>query len=143
MKIEEPKFRCGNGKAIKELVATYAYPYADWMQDWPYEIADSKEIENYFQHYDEQTEADKKFSLMEMLIQALTDIEDKNDFDKNWKRLKSRIIKDFVVHEYTLFYWSCFGENLSDCWKVTPYMRELWKELKNGGQKNKHRMDKQ
>ncbi|CAM1368580.1 conserved hypothetical protein [Tenacibaculum litopenaei] len=132
MKIEEPKFRCGNGKAIKELVATYAYPYADWMQDWPYEIADSKEIENYFQHYDEQTEEDKKFSLMEMLIQALTDIEDKNDFDKNWKRLKSRIIKDFVVHEYTLFYWSCFGENLSDCWKVTPYMRELWKEIKNG-----------
>ncbi|WP_147239356.1 hypothetical protein [Tenacibaculum sp. E3R01] len=132
MKIEESKFRCGNGKAIKELVAKYAYLYSDWMQDWPYDIAESKEIENYFQHYDEQIDEDKKFSLMEMLIQALTDIEDKNDFDKNWKRLKSRIIKDFEIHEYTILYWSCFGENLSDCWKVTPYIRELWKEIKNG-----------
>jgi hypothetical protein len=60
----------------------------NWMQDWSYEIAESKEIENYFIHYDEQTDENKKFSLMEMLIQALTDIEDKTDFDENWKHLK-------------------------------------------------------
>ena len=41
------------------------------------------------------------------------------------------IIKDFVIHENTMFYWSCFGENPSDCWKVSPYMRELWKVIKN------------
>ena len=68
---------------------------------------------------------------MEMLIQALTDIENQNDFDENWKRLKPRIIKDFIIHEYTIFYWSCFGKNLFDCWKVSPYMRELWKVIKN------------
>ncbi len=130
MKIEEPKFRCGKEKAIKELVAEYDYSHADWMQDWPYEIAESIEIENYFRHYDEQTDEDKKFSLMEMLIQSLTDIEDQNDFDKNWSRLRPKIIEDFEIHEYTIFYWSCFGEKLSDCWKVTPNMRELWIDIK-------------
>ena len=82
MNIREPKFRFGTNKAIKELVAEYNYPYSDWMQDWPYEIVDSKEIENYFKHYDEQKDDDKKFSLMQMLIQALTDIENKSEFNK-------------------------------------------------------------
>ncbi len=130
MKVKEPKFRCGTEKAVKELVAKYDYPYADWMQDWPYEIAESKEIENYFQHYDEQTDEDKKFSLMEMLIQALTDIEDQNEYDKNWNRLRLKIIEDFKIHEYTIFYWSCFGQSISDCWKVTPSMRDLWIDIK-------------
>lgn len=133
MKVEEPKFRCGNRKAIKELVSKYDYPYTDSMQDWPYEIAESKKIENYFQHYEEQVDDDKKFSLMEMLIQALTDIEDQNEFDKNWSCLRLKIIEDFDIHEYTIFYWSCFEEKLSDCWKVTSYMRKLWKEIKNDG----------
>lgn len=130
MKVEEPKFRCGTKKAIDELVAQYNYPYAEWMQDWPYEIAEPNEIENYFRHYEEQIDEDKKFSLMEMLIQALTDIENETDFNKYWKILREKIIEDFKIHEYTVFYWSCFGENLSDCWKITPSMRELWNEIK-------------
>ena len=82
MKIKEPKHRYGCRKAIKELVATFNYPYEEWMQDWPYEIADSKEVDNYFLHYDKQTnDDDKKFSLMEMLIQAVNDIEDNSLFN--------------------------------------------------------------
>ena len=129
MKVEEPKYRYGTKKAIAELVAQYDYSYADWMQDWPYEIADPKEIENYFQHYVEQTDDDKKFILMEMLIQALTDIENKNSFNRKWKLLKEMIIKDFKIHEYTIFYWSCFDQNLNDCWKISHYMRDLLKEI--------------
>ena len=130
MNRKEPKYRCSTKKAIDELVAKYGYPYADWMQDWPYEIANPDEIENYFQHYDEQTDEDKKFSLMLMLIQALTEIEDEATFHENWNLLKERILKDFKIHEYTVFYWCCFDVNLSDCWKVTPKMRNLWRTLK-------------
>jgi hypothetical protein len=45
---------------------------------------------------------------MEMLIQALTDIENETEFKKYWNLLKERIIKDFKIHEYTIFYWSCY-----------------------------------
>lgn len=130
--MKEPKSRYGTKKAIDELIAQYGYPYKEWMQDWPIEIADFNEIENYFRHYDKQVDEDKKFILMEMLIQALTDIENEGDFNKYWNLLKTRIIKDFKIHEYTIFYWCCFEEKLSLCWKVTPNMRELWKEIKNG-----------
>ncbi len=128
MKIKETKFRCGKAKAIKELVEKYNYPYNDSAQDWSYEIAKPKEIENYFRHYDEQTDEDKKFVLMQILIQALTDIENQDEFDKNWSCLKLRIIKDFDIHEYTVFYWCNFDRKLSDCWKITPYLRKLWEE---------------
>lgn len=67
---------------------------------------------------------------MEMLIQALTEIEDEANFYKNWNLVNERILKDFKIHEYTVFYWSCFDVNLSDCWKITPKMRNLWRTLK-------------
>jgi len=129
--IKEPKFRCGTSKAINELVAQYNYPYSDWMQDWPYEIADPKQIDVYFQHYKEQTDNEKKFCLMEMLIQALDDIDNESEFSKKWTLLRKIIINDFEIHEYTIFYWSCFGLNLDDCWRISSYMQELWIEVKN------------
>ena len=100
------------------------------MQEWPFELIESKDIDKYFQHYSEQINDDKKFILMKFLIQALTDIKNESVFIEKWNLLKPRIIKDFEVHEYTIFYWSCFGEKLSDCWKITPYIRELWYEIK-------------
>lgn len=130
MKIKEPKFRCGTKKAIDELVLKYKYPYADWMQDWPYEIADPKRIDEYFTHYFEQTDEDKKFSLMEILIQAITDIENESKFEKYWSKLKKILFQDFDIHEYTVYYWSCIGEDLKDCWKITPSMRIFWFEIK-------------
>ncbi len=131
MKIKEPDFRCGTKKAIEELVAEYKYPYEEGMQDWSYEIADPKKIKEYFKHYDEQTDEDKKFSLMEMLIQAITDTNNKSEFEKYWNKLKELLIKDFELHEYTIFYWSCLGENLTDCWKITKNMRNFLFEIKS------------
>ena len=131
MKKDEPKIRFPAKKAIEALIAQYGYPYEDGMQDWPYEIVESTRIQIYFQHYDEQTDEDRKFILMEMIAQALTEIQNENDFLKNWNLLEKRIKQNFKNHEYTVFYWSCFGENISDCWKISPYMRKLWKEIKN------------
>ncbi|WP_075341125.1 hypothetical protein [Tenacibaculum agarivorans] len=130
MKIKEPEFRCGTKKAIESLVNEYNYPYENWMLDWPYEIANPEKIQSYFTHYNEQDDEDKKFSLIQMLIQALTDIDNEKEFKKNWQQLKLLIIKDFKIHEYTIFYWCCFGEKLSDCWKITPYMRKVWSKIK-------------
>ena len=48
MKVKEPKFKCGTKKAIDELVAKYNYPYADWMQDWPYKLQTTKKSKTTF-----------------------------------------------------------------------------------------------
>ena len=129
-KNQKPERRFGTKKAIEELVAQYGYEYEGWMQDWPLEIADFREIENYFLHYDEQTDDDKKFSLMEMLIFALTDIENDADFNKYWELLRGRLIKDFEIHVFTVFNCCCFEQELSESWNVAPNMRLLWNEFK-------------
>jgi len=127
MKQLEPKFRCGTKKAIEELVEEYHYPYDEFMQDWPYEIADPKQINNYFKHYDAQINEDKKFLLMEMLIQA---IDESDNLEMYWEPLKQRIKNDFELHEYTIFYWCCFENDISHCWAITPKMRQVWNETK-------------
>ncbi|MDP8051469.1 hypothetical protein QJU23_03390 [Pasteurella atlantica] len=127
----DPQFRCGTAKAIKELSIKFNYPCHKGMQDWAYEVANPKDIENYFSSYKEETDEDKKFVLMEMMLQALDEIENQEEFDKNWRILKPIINQDFYIHEYTIYYWCFWGYKESDCWEITLYIRELWKEIKN------------
>ncbi len=129
--MREPKFRCGTAKAIEELSIKFNYPNHVGMQDWAYEVAKSEDIEKYFSHYKEVIDEDKKFVLMEMLIQAIDDIQNQKIFDNHWRHLKSIIIEDFYIHEYTIYYWCCWDCKLSDCWEITSHIRKLWKEIKN------------
>ncbi|MDP8080022.1 hypothetical protein [Phocoenobacter skyensis] len=68
---------------------------------------------------------------MEMMLQALDEIENQEEFHKNWSILKSIINQDFSIHEYTIYYWCFWGYQESDCWEITLYIRQLWKEIKN------------
>jgi hypothetical protein len=132
MKVKEPKFRCGTGNAIIELAVELDLPYNDGMQDWSYEVAKPNEIEKYIRHYDKLIDEDKKFVLMEIMIQATTDQNNEYDLKKYWTELKTRLLSDKVIHEYTLYYWSCFdNEDLNDCWEITPFVRSLWQEIRN------------
>ena len=128
--MKEPQHRVGTGKAIQELVVELNLPYSSTMQDWPYEIADADEIDNYINHYRATTDFDKKFVLMEMIIQATNDQDDTVTFNKYWHVIKSILEEDFAIHEYTIYYWSCFEiENIENCWEITPNMRALWKSM--------------
>lgn len=123
-----PKPRYVTAKAIKELKEQYNYPYEEWMQDWPYEIVNTNDIGIYLAHYKEQTDEDKKIVIMQMLIQALEEVKDKSRFFDYLKIIKSILIKDFNIHQYTIFYWCCFNNSLEDSWMITPYLRQLWDE---------------
>lgn len=132
MEIIEPKFRCSTRKAIDELVAEYNYPYEAWMQDWPYEIANPKEVHNYFEHYDAQKDEDKKFCLMQMLVQSIENIDSNVEFEKNWIKLERLLFEDYKIHEYTIYYWCCFGVRTENSFRISSKMRECW--IKANGQ---------
>ena len=83
-------------------------------------------------YYQKEIDDDKKFALMEIIIQALTEQNEEN-LKRYWQIVRQFLIKNFDIHQYSIFYWCCFdNENLEDCWQITPYMRTLWKE-RNGG----------
>ncbi len=125
--MKEPKFRCETEKAIEELIVELDLP--ENTQDWCWVVAKSEDIEKYITHYKAISDEDKKFTLMEIIIQATTDQTDEINFLKYWKIIKSFLKDNFKIHEYSVFYWCCFeNDNVEDCWDITPYMRQLWNE---------------
>lgn len=125
--MKEPKPRYGTLKAIEELSRELNLRHEQWMQDWPVEVVNPDDIEKYIAHYSLTVDADKKFLLMEAIIQATTEQRVKTDFEKYWNIVKPLLIANFSLHEYSIFYWSCFEmDDLMDCWQITPNMRQLW-----------------
>ena len=124
----EPKFRCGTRKAIDELAIELNLENTMEMQDWEYEVSNPDDIELYISHYGILDDDDKKFVLMEIIIQAVTDQSDEAKFITYWEIIEPILKENFSIHEYSIFYWCCWdNENINDCWDITPYMRKLWK----------------
>jgi hypothetical protein len=83
-------------------------------------------LKRYISHYKKVIDGDKKFVLMEIIIQATND-QPQETFLKYWKEIQPLLQKDFEIHEYTIFYWSCFEKlDESEFWTITPWLRVLW-----------------
>ena len=122
----EPKFRCGGN--WEELAELFSYEIGIHDQDWTYTIVEPDRIDEYIQAYDTKiTDEDTKFSLMEMIIQSLTEQENEKIMQDKWKQVEPILNTDFDLHKYTVYYWCCWeNEDVNDCWQVTPLMREFW-----------------
>ena len=128
----EPTFRCGTRIAIDELAEELNLSNEKWMQDWPIEVMVTSDIEKYIEHYKKLTDDDKKFVLMEGILDVTENQPTKELFEKYWNQVKLFLEMDFTIHEYTIYHWACFDiENIDDCWRITPFMRQFWKEKVN------------
>ena len=130
MQIKEPEFRCGGN--WQDLADLFGYKVEKNDQDWTYTIAEPRRIEEYIEVYNTKiTNDDTKFSLLEMIIQSLTDQDNETLMNKHWEKVKPILNRDFEIHKYTIYYWCCWdSDNINDCWDVTPLMREFWKNKK-------------
>lgn len=127
--MNEPKYRYATGEAIQTLVKEFAYPYHANMQDWEYEVAKLGDIEKYFSKYDSTNDDDIRFLLMEMIIQTSNEDYTFDWIAEIWPRVQALLRKNFVLHEYTVYYWCCFdNDNIEDCFYITASMRMLWNE---------------
>ena len=126
MEILEPEFRCGGN--WQDLADLFGYEIGQHDQDWTYTIAESDRIDEYIQAYDTKiTNEDTKFSLMEMIIQSLTEQGNEKLMNKKWQQVEPILNNDFDLHRYTIYYWCCWeNDDVNDCWQVTPLMREFW-----------------
>ena len=130
MKIEA-KTRYESIKAMDELAKELNLLNEKWMQDCPYEVVQPNDIEKYLKCYNETKDDDKKFILMKMLIQSIDEQINKEKFLYYWNIVKILIEEDFLIHEYTIWYWCIFEEeDINNAWKITPFLRELWYKIK-------------
>jgi hypothetical protein len=98
------------------------------MQTWSYDVASPKDIEKYIEHYKLTSDDDKRFLLVEIIIQAINDQERSRDFLKYWDSVKEILKEEFVIHEYTFFYWASFGDQKTST--ITPNIRTTGPNLK-------------
>ena len=127
----EPLFRSSTKEAQIGIALELDLPPPDDWQDWEYYFAHFEKIERYLEHYEFVNDDDRKFVLMKMLIQATDDKAREGVLDVYWLKLKPLLLKDFKIHEYTIYYWCVFdNENIEDCFAITPLMRAFWKSIR-------------
>ncbi|MEJ5146924.1 hypothetical protein [Sphingobacterium sp. MYb388] len=125
----EPIFRCATEKAIDELAQELNLPNEEWMQDWPIEVTNPSDIDRYLDHYKTLTDDDKKFLLMEGIIDATEYQPTETLFIKNCDKVKLLLEKDFHIHAYTIYQWACFDiADIEEWWKITPIIRKIWQD---------------
>ncbi|MBS1522699.1 MAG: hypothetical protein JST50_17000 [Bacteroidetes bacterium] len=124
----EPRFAMP--QAIKKLAKELGLPYSPIMQDWSYEVSNPNDIEKYINHYNSLTDDDEKFVLIEIIIDSNNDLEDHAQLEFYWNKVRQLLIKDFAIHEYTIFYWAGITKREDlDEWPIVPCMQTLLKEL--------------
>ena len=124
----KPKFRSGTTKSIKELAEELNLPFDEWMQDWPFEVVNPSDIDKYINHYKLLNDDDKKFVLLDGIIQSVEEQSNEELFQKYLKIVRQILEKDYDIYEYQIYYWACLENDkneIDDCWKVTPMMRDL------------------
>ncbi|RSK43209.1 hypothetical protein [Hymenobacter rigui] len=127
MLLQKPPFRCETRQAIDELAKELNLPNEPHMQDWSWEVANPLDIDKYVQHYLSLTDEDKKFALMEIIIQAVENQEKTVEFSKCWGVLEPILKENFSLHKWSIWYWSFFEtDDLANCWLIAPFMREVW-----------------
>ena len=128
--MKEPKGRYVTGKAISFLAKEFNYPNEDWMQDWEHIVADYKDVNRYFETYMASTDDDIRFALMEMIVETSNEGWESGWITEIWPKVKQLLTANLCLHEYTIYYW-CYSlsDNIEDMFSVSPYMRNLWKEL--------------
>lgn len=110
-------------------------PYNDAMQDWPWEVAETKDLESYFQLYsrlESQASASVRIVVLELILEAASNgTLSAVEFQEVWPRIKALLDQDAGSLASTAMYWCCWDMEEQDveehAFRVAPYMREWWR----------------
>ena len=107
--MDEVKYRFSTQKALNELELELNLkennPNWEAMAGKSYTPGNPNDIEEYLEHYHKLKDDDKKFTLMEMILDSLADQPNEADFLKHWQKAKPKLITDYLIHEFTIHYW--------------------------------------
>ena len=107
--MQEPPFRCSTKKALDELESELNLkeknPYWESMAGHSYTPGNPDDIHEYLDYYEQLKDDDKKFTLMEMILDSLAEQPNETEFTRYWQKVESKLIKDYLIHEFTVYYW--------------------------------------
>lgn len=125
MNIPEPAPRFSTQAALIAINEKLNWPYENWMQDWPLEISNKIDLPICIQEYSKLVDDDEKFLLMKGLLYALDELQGEK-FEVYSKKIIEFLKSDFGIHEFTIYYWTCYGSEYESGFTITTLMREIW-----------------
>lgn len=136
--MDKPLYRFSTKKALDELAIELSFkeknPYWDSMAGLSYTPGNPDDIQEYLDYYIQLKDDDKKFTLMEMMLDSLADQPNEAEFFKYWKLIKPILIKDYLTHKYTVHYWkNMTKQNFERSDVMTPLIQELISMMKSNG----------
>lgn len=127
MTVPEHLWRFPTAEAKASLATRFDVPNEPHMQDWEWEVADPKRIDEYLSAYRSGgLSDDERFTLMETIIQAFDDLADPLDSNHRWSETLHILDENIDLHAYSVWYWSDLEYELGDeTWRVTPFLRTI------------------
>lgn len=105
----EPPFRFSTKTALDELAVELnlrdRIPFWDAVAGHSYTPSNKEDVQQYIDYYSFLKDDDKRFTLMEMILDALAHQPSKNVFTEYWDKVQPILIRDYSIHQYTIHYW--------------------------------------
>jgi hypothetical protein len=117
--------------ARKALAARFGLPHDPIMQDWEWEVADASRFNEFLAAYDDpRLTDDERFSLMEMLIQSVADMELADvEISVLWMAVSTRLRANPALHASTMEYWAGLSEP-GQFPEVASAIEQVWSEVR-------------
>ena len=127
MAVPEHLWRFDTAAAVDSLARRFCLPNDPRMQDWPWEVADPKRLDEFLAAYDDGgISDDERFTLMEIVIQSFEDLGPAIATDPRWGRTLEAIDRSIALHAHSVWYWSAVdSEAPEEQWLVTPFLRKI------------------
>ena len=99
----------------------------EFTQDWEYEVADVDQLAVYVEYYQSKPlSLNERTALMRIILEAYNDyVALKNENDDYGEIIKEFLKRDYSICEEIIKYWACEGEELEDCFLITPFIRNI------------------
>jgi hypothetical protein len=109
-----------------------------YSQDWEWEVAKPKHFPSWLSLYKEVALTDdERFSLMEMLVQCVNDMNppytppEQVERSPEWQAVADLLRLRPRLHASTIAYWSVFGEEWPEGqFQVSTPMRQVWADVR-------------
>ena len=117
-------------EAIDKLAMRFGLPNDPGMQDWEYQVADEKRIDEFLAAYETGgLSDDERFTLMETIIESFEDVAHMGgdlSSDSRWQHTLDLLDRNIALHAHSVWYWSCpEAENDDDIFLVGRFVRKI------------------
>src|SRR5262245_40178107 len=136
---EDPKPRWVTPDSANKLESLFNLPLGNraWEAGWEIMCHFGDRTEEFLTHYETASDLteDDRFALMAMIVCSFDErIGTTGDDTHLAERLRKRLAADLALHEWTVYYWCCWGTipeldpDPDHIFPITPLMRAIWRE---------------